>query len=266
MVFASSQHQFVFSPLRWGGIHAHAPYITTKYANVISSHANEDTHILSENMHCHSLKQIKRQRSTLVLWHSLWKRVRTDLRASLSNSHQDWDEDEDEDDILENIPTCYDIPVDTGLHFYLRHQSQQSAKLATSLSNIVSMNVPVVPFKPFDSSKEEYTAASSTICKLQDSNRPLREMLHIKQVLRMLHEKKDQSIALREMEWYNIQMLEMDLCGVRAMAIPKRNIYSASDETTRRPSYVEQTMVTTLERGTNFPTASALSNVLKKIE
>ncbi|GAB5587889.1 hypothetical protein Unana1_02789 [Umbelopsis nana] len=184
------------------------------------------------------------------------------MRASLSSSFQDFDDEED--DTLENIPTCYDIPVDTRLYCYLRHQSQQSAKLATSLNNIAAKKTPVVPLKPLESSEEEYSAALSTLLKLQDSNRPLRELLHIKQVQRTLQKNKDQCVALREMEWYKIQILEQGLCGGRALAVPKRTIHNVGGGETskrRRPSYGQQTMVTSFEPESNLATTYALNRV-----
>ncbi|KAH8551504.1 hypothetical protein BGW37DRAFT_493915 [Umbelopsis sp. PMI_123] len=227
MVFASSQHQFVFSPVRWGRIHHHTHGAQKQCAsNGILSHEKGDVH----HHEWHSGKQSKKERSTLIYWNSLWKRVSNDMRPWASGSVQDFDEEED--DTLENIPTCYDIPIDTSLHFYLR---QQTSYLATN-------NMTINPIVPSSSTQEEQTAAMSTLRKLKDSNRTLREMVHINQVLRKMQQNKNH---IGEMEWYKIQMMEQDSCGVRTLAA-RRNIHIIDGETARRrPSYVQQTMVTT---------------------
>ncbi|KAJ2957501.1 hypothetical protein NQZ79_g6796 [Umbelopsis isabellina] len=244
MAFDSSQHQYVISPLRWGQIHTHTPNTQTNRANVITSHAKQDSIMRSDKMDCNSLKQTKRVRSGLLLWNSIWKRVRKEVKDSFMRDYEQYDEDDD--DTLDNIPTCYDIPVDTKLHFYLRHQSQQqSANLTITLQGKPRCHL----VRPVEPSKEEYAAGLSTMRKLRETNRGLREMIHIKQVLHRLQKNKNQDIILREMEWYKLKLLEKDLCGGKATAMPKRNLHNRTGETTtsRRPSYVQQTMVTTVQ-------------------
>lgn len=245
MAFHSQQHQYVISPLRWGQIHTQAPNTQTNCANAITSHVKQESIMRSDKMNCNSLKQTKRVRSGLLLWTSIWKRVRKEVKESFTRDYEQYDEEDD--DTLDNIPTCYDIPVDTKLHFYLRYQSQQqSANLAITLQGKPRSDV----VKPVEPSKEEYAAGLSTMRKLREGNRCLREMVHIKQVLHTLHKNKNQDIILREMEWYKIKLLEKDLCGGKAMAMPKRNLHNRTGEnttTTRRPSYGQQTMVTNVQ-------------------
>jgi hypothetical protein len=243
MAFDTSQ-QYVISPLRWGPIHTHTPDAQTNCASVISSHVKQDTIMRSDNMDCNPLKQTKRLRSGLLLWNTLWKRVRQEVRVSFTREFEQYDEEDD--DTLDNIPTCYDIPVDTKLHFYLRHQSQQqSVNLALTLQNKPRSS----QMKPVEPSREEYAAGLSTMRKLHEANRGLREMVHIKQVLQTLQKNKNQDIILREMEWYKIKLLEKDLCEGRAIPMPKRNLHNGTRGTTtiRRPSYVQQTKVTSVQ-------------------
>lgn len=234
MVFASSQHQFVFSPLRWGRFHLHAHGAQKQCASSsILSHEQENAH----HGEWHSGKHSKKERSTLIYWNTLWKRVSMDMRPWMSDSMQDLDEEDD--DTLENIPTCYDIPVDTKLHYYLRQQTIQR-----DTNNMTMQNTTIVPIKkPSSASQEHHSAAMSSLRKLNDSNRTLREMVHINQVLRKVQENKDQ---IREMARYKIRAMEQDSCGVRTTA-SKRNIHNLDGETEerRRPSYVQQTMITT---------------------
>ncbi|KAI8575780.1 hypothetical protein K450DRAFT_202592 [Umbelopsis ramanniana AG] len=230
MVFASSQHQFVFSPLRWGRIHLHAHGAQKQCAS--SSTLSHE----KENGEWHSGKHSKKERSTLIYWNSLWKRVSADMRPWMSDSMQDLDEEDD--DTLENIPTCYDIPVDTKLHYYLRQQTSQR-----DTNNMTTQNTAIAPKKKRTlASQEHHSAAMSSLRKLNDSHRTLREMIHINQVLRRVQEDEDH---IREMERYKIQKMEQDPYVVSTVAA-KRNIHNLDGETGRlRPSYVQQTMITT---------------------
>ncbi|KAG2175363.1 hypothetical protein INT44_007851 [Umbelopsis vinacea] len=158
------------------------------------------------------------------------------MRPWMSDSTQDLDEEDD--DTLENIPTCYDIPVDTKLHYYLRQQTSQ--RDTNTMTTTTQNTVPIK--KRSLASREHHSAAMSSLRKLNDSHRTLREMLHINQVLRRVQEDEDH---MREMERYKIQKMEQDSCAVRTMA-PKRNLHNLDGETGRlRPRYVQQTMITT---------------------